>query len=85
MTASGADRYRNYGALMQRYEQGQRLRKAVRVFVLFAIILALVMLLLILARWETNQSAINNKTTHLFFSTEKQVLKPTHWWVFFCA
>jgi len=60
LTARGADRYRNFGAVMQRHEQEVRLRKIMRVFTLFAVILILIMLFIIVVRWE-NRS--NRKTS----------------------
>jgi hypothetical protein len=52
LTARGADRYRNFGVVMQRHEQEVRLRKIMRVFTLFAIILILIILIIMVVRWE---------------------------------
>lgn len=52
MTSHGAERYRNYGAVLQRHEQEKRLKKIVRVFGYFLIILILVMLIVIVTRVE---------------------------------
>jgi hypothetical protein len=56
MTARGADRFRNFGALVQRHEQEVRIKKIVRVFSLFALILVIVILILIVVRFEKRQS-----------------------------
>jgi hypothetical protein len=56
MTARGADRFRNFGAVVQRHEQEVRIKKIVRVFSLFALILVILMLILIVVRFEKRQS-----------------------------
>jgi preprotein translocase subunit SecY len=52
LTARGSERFRNYGAVLQRHEQEVRLKKIMRVFTLFAVILILVMLIIIVVRIE---------------------------------
>ena len=52
LTARGSERFRNYGAVLQRHEQEVRLKKIMRVFTLFAVILILVMLIIIVIRIE---------------------------------
>ncbi len=52
MTASGADRYRNYGAVLQRHEQEQRMKKIFKFFTYFLIALVVVLLIVFLNRWE---------------------------------
>jgi hypothetical protein len=48
--ASGAGRFRNYGTVLERHEKEMRLKKMIRVFTYFAIILIVVMLIIILTR-----------------------------------
>jgi hypothetical protein len=45
-----ARRFRNYGSVLQRHERDVRIRKIVRVFTYFAIILIIVMLIIIITR-----------------------------------
>jgi hypothetical protein len=45
MPARTADRFRNFGIVMNRHEQHTRIKKIIRMFTLFAAILILVMLL----------------------------------------
>lgn len=68
--ARGADRFRNYGAVLQRHERDTRLKRIVRVFTLFAIVLVLVMLIIIVTRLEKRTTA-GEKTSsrEIFFST----------------
>ncbi len=61
LTARGSERYRNYGAVLQRHEQEMRLKKILRVFTLFAVILILVMLIIILVRIE-KKTEVESKT-----------------------
>jgi hypothetical protein len=56
MTSSGADRFRNYGDVLQRHEQEVRIRRIIRVFTMFAVILILVVLIVILVRVEKTAS-----------------------------
>jgi len=52
LTGHGADRFRNYGVVLERHERDQRIKKILKVFTLFAIILILIMLLIIVFRVE---------------------------------
>lgn len=60
MTSSGADRFRNYGDVLQRHEQEMRIKRIVRVFTMFAVVLILVVLIFIVVRLEEK----SNKTSH---------------------
>lgn len=51
-TSSGADRYRNYGTILERHEKEQRLKKVLKVFVMFIAVLVLIMIIVMLGRWE---------------------------------
>lgn len=61
LTARGADRFRNYGAILKQHEEEKRIKKIVRVFVYFLVILILVIILVIVSRWEQKQ--LDKKTT----------------------
>lgn len=52
LTARGTDRYRNYGAVLERHEQEKKIKKIVRVFTLLFVILILIMLIVIVVRLE---------------------------------
>jgi hypothetical protein len=51
-TARGTDRYRNYGAVLERHEKEKRLRKVVRVFSMLFIILIIIVMIVIVVRVE---------------------------------
>ena len=52
MTSRGTERYRNYGAILQRHEQEMRIRKILRAFTMFLIVLIIVVLIVIVVRVE---------------------------------
>jgi len=52
MTSHGAERFRNYGAVLERHENEKRMKKIVRVFTYFLAILIVVVLLVIVVRIE---------------------------------
>ena len=52
LAAGGSHRFRNYGAVLERHEKDMKIKKIVRVFTYFAIILIVVMLLIIVTRTE---------------------------------
>ena len=51
-TARGTERFRNYGAVLERHQQEMRIKKIMRAFTLFIIILIMVMLIIIVVRVE---------------------------------
>ena len=53
LTARGSERFRNYGAVLQRHEKETRIRKIIRVFSFLFIILIVVMLIIILVNVES--------------------------------
>ena len=52
MTASGADRFRNYSDVLNRHERDVRIKKIIRVFIMFMIVIVLIGLIFILSRVE---------------------------------
>lgn len=61
LTARGTERFRNYDAVLKSHEDNQRLKKALKVFTLFAVILILVMLIIMVFRWEKKIITSNNR------------------------
>lgn len=60
-TARGIDRFRNYNSVLQRYEQSQRLKKVMRVFGFFVVILVVIMMIIFLSRWEERGAESNSQ------------------------
>ncbi len=52
MTARGIERFRNYNSVLKRHEESQRIKKVMRVFGFFVVILIVIMLIIFLSRWE---------------------------------
>ena len=63
MTASGTDRFRNYSDVLQRHERDMRIRKIIRVFLMFMLIIILVGLIFFLSRIEDGDVPFNGKAT----------------------
>lgn len=57
------DHYRNYGELMSRHEQNQKIKRLTKVFVYFLLILFLGIILFLVFRWERKNDAKKN-TVH---------------------
>lgn len=74
VTARGADRFRNFGAVMERHEEEMRIKKIVKVFTLFALILIVVMLLIIVIRVEKRHEQ-KKSTPH---PTTAMLIKSSH-------
>lgn len=52
LTASGTDRFRNYGAVLERYEQEKRMKKTFRAFLYVLLLAVLILLFFLLSQWE---------------------------------
>ncbi|MBY0432694.1 MAG: hypothetical protein K2U26_01140 [Cyclobacteriaceae bacterium] len=69
LTARGSDRFRNYGAVLQRHERDMRLKKILRVFTLFLVILIILVLIVIVVRIE--KKAVKKNTTTSYTLSQK--------------
>ena len=65
MTSHGAERFRNYGAVLQRHESEKRMKKVIRVFMYFFIIFILIVLIVILSRIEKRGSKPAGPVSHV--------------------
>ena len=52
LTARGTERFRNYDAVLRQHEQEKRMKKIVRVFTFFVLIVGIIVLYVIVNRWE---------------------------------
>jgi cell division septal protein FtsQ len=52
LTARGAERFRNYDAVLKQHEQEKKMKKIVRVFIFFLLIVVVVILFRVVQRWE---------------------------------
>ncbi len=53
------DHYRNYGELMSRHEQNQKIKRLTKVFIYFLLILFLGIILFLVFRWEKKNDLKN--------------------------
>jgi hypothetical protein len=71
ITARGSDRFRNYGSVLKQHEEERRIKLIVRIFTFFLIIVALVLLFVVVTRWEKkqNQPSVKTVVTKIIHST----------------
>lgn len=62
MSSGRIAQHRNYGQLMQRHERDIRIRRITRIVIYFLIVLALLIIFLIVRRWESGQAADNQRS-----------------------
>ena len=55
MSAGNIARHRNYGALMERHERNQKIRRMAKFFIYFLLIAFLLIIFIIIVRWEKRQ------------------------------
>ncbi|MFM7428843.1 MAG: hypothetical protein ACKO1F_02980 [Flammeovirgaceae bacterium] len=60
-TAHGSERYRNYNAVLKQHETDMKIKKIMKVFVYFLIIAFVTILLVMVMRWEKQQSEKSNQ------------------------
>ncbi len=62
ITTRGSDRFRNYSSVLKQHEEERLIKLIVRIFTYFLIIAALILLFVVVTRWEKKQGAISDKT-----------------------
>jgi hypothetical protein len=61
ITARGSERFRNYSTVLKQHEEEKRIKLLVRIFTFFLIIAALILLFVVVSRWEQKQEKqVNN-------------------------
>ena len=55
LSARGSERFRNYGSVLKQHEEGKRIKVIVKLFTFFLIIAALILLFIVVIRWERKQ------------------------------
>ena len=64
LASRGSERFRNYGSVLKQHEEGKRIKLIVKIFTFFLIIAALVLLFVVVTRWEKKQEKPVLKTSH---------------------
>ena len=62
ITARGSDRFRNYGSVLKQHEENKRIKVIIKIFAYFLIITALILILIVVTRWEQRQEKTAIKT-----------------------
>ncbi|MFN9501246.1 MAG: hypothetical protein ACK57K_07990 [Chryseotalea sp.] len=75
MQAGNIARHRNYGELLQRHEREQKFRRIFKLFGYFLVVAFLIILFVIVVRWEQRKKEKQNKLQKL---TTGYVWKPAH-------
>lgn len=63
IASRGSERFRNYGSVLKQHEEGKRIKLIVKIFTFFLIIAALVLLFVVVTRWEKKQENPAGKTS----------------------
>lgn len=64
LASRGSERFRNYGSVLKQHEEGKRIKLIVRIFTFFLIIAALILLFVVVTRWEQKQEKPTQKTSY---------------------
>jgi hypothetical protein len=70
MSSGRIAQHRNYGDIMERHERDIRIRRVVKAFIFFLIILALVIMFVIVNRFEQKEVVSEPKTAHVLIKKE---------------
>jgi uncharacterized membrane protein len=63
LAARGSDRFRNYGAVLKQYGEERRMKIISRIFTFLLLILALILVFVVVSRWEKKQQVPEKKTS----------------------
>jgi hypothetical protein len=63
LAARGSERFRNYSSVLKQHEEQRRIKLIVRIFTFFLIIAALILLFVVVNRWEQKQEKPTNKNS----------------------
>ena len=74
MSSGRIAQHRNYGELMARHERDTKIRRIVKVFVYFLIIMFLLIIFMIVSRWEQSHDQSKPATASVVKSSEKILL-----------
>jgi hypothetical protein len=62
ITARGSDRFRNYGSVLKQHEEEKRIKTIVKVFTYFLITMAMIIIFIVVTRWEQQQEKTSEKS-----------------------
>lgn len=56
MSARGSERFRNYNSILKQHDDSKRIKTITRIFTFFFIIVALILIFVVVSRWEKKQT-----------------------------
>lgn len=65
MSARGSERYRNYSSVLKQHGEGKRLKTITKIFTFFFIIIALILVFIVVSRWEEKQTGTKTSQTKI--------------------
>jgi preprotein translocase subunit SecG len=79
MSTGRIARHRNYTELMRQHDRETKLKRVLRVFTYFLVILFLLIILFIVLRWEKKQldQPENTTTSEIIFNTKRDFKQTT--------
>jgi len=63
ITARGSERFRNYGSVLKQHEEEKKIKVIIKIFTYLFIISALVLIFIVVARWEDKKEKTAHDTT----------------------
>ncbi|MBK7650399.1 MAG: hypothetical protein IPJ20_06070 [Flammeovirgaceae bacterium] len=67
LTARGSDRFRNYGAVLKQHGEEKRIKLVTRIFTFLFLIIALIVVFIVISRWEKRHADPQSKTSTIEF------------------
>jgi LPS O-antigen subunit length determinant protein (WzzB/FepE family) len=63
MSARGSERFRNYNSILKQHDESKRIKTIIRIFTFFFIIVALILIFVVVSRWEKKQTEFEKKSS----------------------
>jgi hypothetical protein len=63
MSARGSERFRNYNSILKQHDESKRIKTITRIFTFFFIIVALILIFVVVSRWEKKQTEPGKKSS----------------------
>jgi len=69
ITARGSERFRNYGSVLKQHEEEKKIKAIIKIFTYLFITAALVLIFIVVTRWEGKKEKTAYDTTVKFQTT----------------
>jgi hypothetical protein len=71
MSARGSERFRNYNSILKQHDESKRIKTIIRIFTFFFIIVALILIFVVVSRWEKKQTEFEKKSSPKIVSVSR--------------